>query len=116
MSRVSLSRPDPELLAWCQNFAARTTATPQAYGLTVEQAADFAAMTAGFAARLASTIDPATRSRGGLSAKTQIRAHLKAQIKALTRPIDANPNTTPAQRAELGIPTHVPNNPWKLAA
>jgi len=94
---------DLDLEAWAGNFSNRITATPTAYGLTAADATLLASFVADYGARLASAINPATRTVVTISAKDISRSALKARIRTLARFINAHPQTTNPQREELGL-------------
>ena len=98
-----LPQRDQDLAAWADNFAARISATPAAYGLSAPDAADFLALAVDFAARLTTAVNPATRTMVSIQEKDISRAVLRTRARGLARLVNAHPTITNAQRAELGL-------------
>jgi len=95
--RDYLPARDAELLLWVQNYSAKITATPTAYGLTSGDATLLASLTGDFDTRLSVATTPATRTAVSIQAKNTSRTALKARCRILARIITADPDTTDAQ-------------------
>jgi hypothetical protein len=91
------------LLAWSADFSAAITLAPTSYGLVAGQATSYAALHTAFAAALATSTNPATRTRGTISAKNEARTSLTAEARELARVINAFPSITNQQRIDLGL-------------
>lgn len=98
-----LPSKDAELLAWSTSFAQKITATPTAFGLVMSQATSYQTLHDAFDAALATSTDPATRTRGTISWKTDKRAAMKLMARELARIINAFPSITNQQRIDLGL-------------
>ena len=102
------------LQTWANNYSAKITATPTAYGLVAGDATALAALVSDYSTRLASALNPATKTKVTVAAKNTSKAALIARCRQLARIIKANPTVTNAQREELGlhvrdsVPTPVP--------
>jgi hypothetical protein len=94
---------DADLDAWAANFDTKITATPTAYGLVAGDATAFHALALAYTAALAASTNPATRTSVTVEAKTTSRTALVFKARALARIVQADPDTTNAQRAELGL-------------
>jgi hypothetical protein len=70
MSDNFLPNRDADLLAWSANFARGISIGFVELGISPEQAAQYALLNDQFAARLAASSDPGTRTRGVVAAKT----------------------------------------------
>lgn len=111
MSKPFYSLSDTNLLAWSNNFSARLTATPAAFGLDGKKASSYAALNAAFDAALTAWRDPITRTPISMANKTAAREALLADARYLVATIDTNPATTDAQRDELVIKARKKSTP-----
>jgi hypothetical protein len=102
-SRDFIPAKDADLLAWAQNDSSRITATPTAYGLTAAQATALASLVTSFTSALSTATNPATRTRGTVSAKNAAKAPMVAMARDLARIINAFPGITNQQRIDLGL-------------
>jgi len=103
MSKDFLPSRDGELLTWSANFDARVNAAPTTMGLTVAQAAEYTSLHLGFESAMGIVNNPATRTRGAVSAKDAARTPLKAFARELARIINAYPGTSNQMRIDLGL-------------
>jgi len=105
---------DQDLDVWGTNFDVRITATPTAFGITAGDATAFHTLRLDFTTRLATSLDPTTRTKGTVAAKNTSKRALVAKARSLIKLITAFPPLTPTQRADLGLnakdvtPTPVP--------
>lgn len=105
---------DQGLNAFAANFDAKITATPTAYGLLASDATAYHGLATDYAARLATALNPTTRTKVTVAAKNTSKAALTARSRALAKIVNAYPPITNAQRAELGLnprdstPTPIP--------
>ena len=104
MSKAYYSLGDGELLAWSKTLSEHLTATPDAFRVTAEQAAIYAALQADFAAALAVWRDNTTRTPVASEGKKFARKNLLDGTRHVVWTINTNPLTDDAQRQELGIP------------
>src|SRR5687767_3140672 len=98
-----LPAKNAELLAWSAAFSEKISLTPTAFGLSAPQATAYAALHSSFESALATSSDPATRTRGTVQATTDARRPLKAEARELARIINAFPAITNQQRIDLGL-------------
>jgi hypothetical protein len=98
---------DTGLLAWSSRFSAGINASPEAFGLSPSQAADYAAIHASFATAMAACA-PAMRNKTSVVAKNTARAALKAQARLLVSIIQGQPSVTDAEKTELGLTVRNP--------
>ena len=94
---------DGKLVVWSNGFSAKLTATPTAFGATAAQATAYAALDTAFSTAVGVASDPATRTRGSVSAKNAARKPLVAMARELARIINAYPPITNTQRIDLGL-------------
>lgn len=101
---------DLKLEAFATNADEKITATPTAFGLVAAQATEYHGLCVDFSARLATAINPATRTKGTIAAKNTAKAALLAKTRELLRIISAHPGLTDQQRADLGMKVrdHIP--------
>src|SRR5688572_12313207 len=102
-------RGDQELATWATDAAAYIALAPSIVGLTSAQSTTFGALAADYAARLATALDPQTRTTPIVAAKNTSKLALTANAKLILKLIAAHPGLTDAQRAILGM--NVPNPP-----
>lgn len=106
MARDFLPRPQNELRIWSQSFSNQISDSPATYGLTAQQAADYAALNDAFAAAFATAANNSTRTPTSIVTKKDAMKALKAKARELARIIRANPDVTAAQRRSLGLSIH----------
>ena len=99
ISRMS----DPELLMWATSFSGALVASPEVYHVSAPEAASVSELTGQFETTLTVWRDPASRTPVASAKKSAARAKLLARAKHLVNSINSNPDTTDAQRRELGI-------------
>lgn len=92
-----------EFDGWQGNFTGRIAATPVAYGVTPAQVTQLQALQADWQAKYPAHIAAQTAARAAAEAKDISMSEFEAGIRSLTRQIQARPETTGAQREELGI-------------
>jgi len=98
-----LSLSDAGLLAWTVNFNTLINADPTAYGLTVEQAAEYATLSDAYASAYQTAVDPGTRTRGKVQAKNTAKAALKDRARLLAKVIEGQVGVTDEQKIDLGL-------------
>lgn len=101
-----LPRRQTELRDWTKAFSAAISASPATYGLTAQQAADYAALNDAFLETLWTTSRNSTRTPTSIVAKKDAMKALKAKARELARIIRANPAVTASQRRSLGLSIH----------
>lgn len=99
-----------ELRAWSQNFSQKISDSPAAYGLTAQQAADYAALNDAYAQALQVAMRSSTRTTPAITAKKDAMKALKAKARELARIIRANPAVTSFQRASLRLSLYKPDD------
>lgn len=103
MPRDYIPQNDAQLNAWAANFGQKLGLDPARFGAPASAVAEFQALSADFAAKLAMAADPATRTCVSIADKRAGKAPLIAQARLLARIIHACPATTDPMRAELGL-------------
>jgi hypothetical protein len=103
MSKPFYLMSDTDLLAWSNSFSAHLLASPTVYGITEGQASAYQDLNTAFDTALTAWRDPSTRTPIAMANKTAARDNLLAMAKYLVNSINSSPDTTDAQRDELGI-------------
>lgn len=107
-----------ELVTWSDNFSTLINADPTAYGLTLTQASDYAALQTAYANAYATANQDPTRTRPTIIAKNVAKQTLIESTRQLVDIVQAYPGTTDEMRGELQItirdyepsPTPIPAN------
>lgn len=94
---------DQELANWALNFSTLITANYAAYGLTTGQQSAFATLRIDFISKLATAINPSTRTKPATAAKNAAKALMVANARTLANIIQNNPLVTNTQRQDLGL-------------
>ena len=112
---------DGQLALGSRFFAAKISASPEVYGLSVEQAAAYVELDAQWQAAYTEARSPVTRTTGKVANKNQIRPLLTAMASNLASIITGNPSVSDGQRIGLGLsvrakgsPLPEPGTPWGL--
>jgi hypothetical protein len=102
--------PDREadMIVWGQNFALRTSAEPEAYHLTPEIAADFAAAQQAFAEAYRVANEPGTRTRPAVTLKNDLRKAMERKARWLAATVRSNPSIPEGRKILAGICTVPP--------
>jgi hypothetical protein len=113
MPRDYLPRADSALLMWGTNFSDKVQALGAAVGLSPEIVATLMQRQTAFAAAMAVTTEPATRTGPAVAAKDASRAAFESFARICARLVQATPGVTDAQRIALGLtvrkePSRVP--------
>ena len=103
MPRDFFPRPESRILSWSANFKNHILAAPGDYGLTAQQAADYAAVQETFAAAYQTAVNPSTNSASAVLAKNIARQALEALTRSLARIVRADPLVTAEMRFDLGL-------------
>ncbi len=98
---------EADLLLWSNNFSTLINADAVAYGLTLTQASDYAALNTAYAAALQAANDNGTRTPSAIVTKNNAKAALIAFARELAGIVRENPNVTDTQKSNLGL--NVPN-------
>lgn len=99
---------DAGLLGWSGHFGTTVAAAPEALGLRVDQAEDYAQTQSAYALAYGRAVDPVTRGGSTVFAKNSARQRLIFASRQLVRIIQACPRVSDAQRLALGIPIRTP--------
>ncbi len=105
---------EAQLLTFCTSFDEQINNTPEAFGLTAEQAANYSTLFTGFAAKYQAANDGTTRTPAIIAAKNTAKEALIANTRQLANLIQATPGVTDEQKIGLGLhvrdttPTPVP--------
>lgn len=104
MSSNYLPTREADLLAWSTNLSQQLAAGPEGYGLTIEEAAAYAAVQSAFAAAMGLVSDPLTRNTPAIADKNDKKQALIAATRPLVQTLQAWPEMTNAKRETLEIP------------
>ena len=102
MPKGFLPNQDGALLGWARHFAATISISPETWGLSGAQSAEFASLTDDFAANLL-LCEPGVRSKGTVAGKNGSRTSLKERARSLALIVKGQTQVTDAQRVELGL-------------
>lgn len=95
---------DGGLLNWSANFSAQLAGMdPTKVGITVEQAAAYAALQTDYATKYAAAINPETRGSATVLAKNDARKLLIPESRKLAMAANNYPGTTDQRRHDLGL-------------
>ncbi len=114
ISMTFLPKREADLMVWSGNFNTRISADPTIYGLTIEQAADYATLHTAFAAAYTTANEPMTRTPPAIQIKNDAMEALIEEVRSLVNIVQGHPGTTNGMRRDLGItvpdtePTPVP--------
>ena len=98
---------EPEMLSWSANFASKLSADPQAYSITPQTAAEYAALHQAFADAYHLASAPSTSTRSAVQGKRDARKAMERMARSLAARIKAAPNVSIVQKVELGLnPRH----------
>lgn len=98
-----LPRREADLLDWTRNFSHTISAAPEAFALTAEQAAAYAAIQQDFSATYQRSQDPATRGGAAVLAKDEALKALKQETRALASIVRARLGRDGARLVPLGM-------------
>jgi hypothetical protein len=104
MSYPNALRRDSDLLAWSGTFAAKIAAAPLDFGLSEQQATEYATTQTRFADALRVVQDRDARTRTDTVIKNGARRHLVNASRMLVAVCEAWPQMTDAKRSALNIP------------
>lgn len=99
---------EAELLTFCTSFDEQINNTPEAFGLTAAQAANYSTLFTAFAAKYQAANDGTTRTPAVIAAKNTAKEALITDTRKLAKLIQATPSVTDEQRAGLGL--HIPSD------
>jgi len=98
-----LPRREAELVTWGANFAQLIVASPETYGLTLDQAQAFDVAFDEFRTAYNVANNNMTRSPANIEIKNEKKSAMKAMARTLARQIQGMPFVTNAQKLELGL-------------
>ena len=98
------STVDGVLLPFSLNFKTRITAAPTTYNLTAGDATLYGGLHDAYAAALAVTDNPGTRTKAAIATKNTAKKALLLRLREYIRIIKADLAVTDAMRADLGLP------------
>ena len=100
-----LPRREIDLMRWARNFNEKLGAAPgpEGFGVTAQEAADYASLLAEAEAAYALANEPATRTSVVVARKDEALSALKAMSRVLVKVIKARPSVTNDQRLALGL-------------
>lgn len=122
MSRTYLPSRESQLVVWVNTFQSFLAASPETYGISVEQAAAYTAAHTAFVDAYQVANEPLTRSPANIEEKDDLKKALIKLTREYVNIIQAYPGTTNKMRSSLGItvkdvtptPTPVPEFPPQL--
>jgi len=94
---------DAELYTGSANFSTKIGSKGSQYGITPQQATDYATANAVYAAKYEAAIDPETRTKGKIAAKNAAKASLKLMASDLAKFVDGTPSVTDEMKIDLGL-------------
>jgi hypothetical protein len=103
MARDFYPRQESQILFFTQHFRERIEAQPDAYGLSLEQCAQYALTQQAFADAFSVVNNPTTATRPARMAKNNARVALEDATRFLARIIRAHPGVTIEMRISLGL-------------
>jgi hypothetical protein len=106
MPKGFLPNQDLALLAWARHFGEMISISPESWGLSGAQAAEFVGLTDDFAASLA-LCEPGVRNKSSVVGKNTARTAMKALARSLAFIVKGQTQVTDAQRIELGLSPRV---------
>ena len=98
-----LPRQESKLAAWLRNFDQKIYATPEAFGLRPQWAAEHHALYLAFAEAYRVVSDPGTRTIPAIVGKDAAKAALLRRTRGLSKIVRGTNFVTDAQRIELGL-------------
>lgn len=98
-----LPRRDADLRVWSASFSKQLSQTPEAFGVSAQQAAGFAVLQQAYAHRYAVAMSPQTRTVVNIQAKDAARDAMVALARELAGVVRSRRATTNAQLVELGL-------------
>jgi hypothetical protein len=106
--RKYIPRADGAAPAWSRPFAAGLAAAPASFGVDAATAEAISAAVADFAAALARSTAPDTRTAAAVAAKNLSRAAMEKLIRPAVRTLQAMPMSAVSDpaRESLGLPVH----------
>lgn len=108
MPRDFFPRRESDVLSFSENFKNGIVAAPPDFGLTGEQAAQYAITQEVFAASYRLATEPGTRTSPAIIAKNTALKALEAETRMLARMIRARPFVTAEMRVALGLAVRGP--------
>lgn len=103
MATDFLPRRDADLVIWSNNFATQVAALTTQVGITAAQSTAFAALNTAWVNAYTVATNSMTRSPGNIILKDEAKAAMVANARVLAGIAQKHPETTDAQRADLGI-------------
>jgi hypothetical protein len=103
MAHDFLPRRDAGFLNWSAAFCAKINASPGDYGLTTEQASDYAALHEHYATSYHAAKSPLTRGPRAVLIKNEARRAAERAARRLARQIQGMAAVTDQQRQALGL-------------
>ena len=103
MGRSFYYGTDAQLFSGSAAFATKITAAPTSYGLTAPLAAAYQTLNDSYAAAYLAALDPETRTKPKVQAKTDARNLLVLKAAELAKIVEATPTVTNEQKLDLGL-------------
>lgn len=113
MGRSFFIGNEAELSSGSQGFTTLILATPEAYGLTLEQAESYAALNDEWQAAYRVAKGSGTRTMPTVAMKNNAAAAVRAAASALSHIINGTPSVTDAQRLQLGLSVRAKRSPME---
>ena len=97
---------EADLANYLVAVSATVSANAATYGQTAPQATALATAVTEFVNALALASDPATRTEAAVALKDTKKAVAVSRLRLLNRQVQANPEVTAQQKADIGLPIH----------
>jgi hypothetical protein len=94
---------EADLYSGARSFSAKLSADPAAYGISVEQASDYAAVVAVWKAAYEEAHNPSQRTKSHTFAKNDAKREIRAATARLAKCIAGTPTVTDQQKCDLGL-------------
>lgn len=110
MSRDWVPTRESRLVTFSAHFAQQISASPESYGLTADEASEFAALNDAWVNAYTAANRNATRTPMAIVAKDDARDAMLPMLRQLGMFIQRRPQTTNDQRVRLGLRIHSTNH------
>ncbi len=118
-NKYYLPSREADLLTWTKNLSTKLLASPEYFGLVVQQANDYDEVQSAFASAYTIAQDPGSRIKANIKVKNQKKEALIAATRPLVAILQASPMMTDEKRDLLAIPIRdrepTPVNPPTVA-
>lgn len=102
---------ETELYSGAQSFSEKLSADPEAYGISTEQASDYAAVVAVWKAAYEDARTPSLRTKGRVCVKNDAKRGVRIATASLAKFIAGTPTVTDQQKFDLGLSVRSTSRP-----